>query len=891
MPFLPDVEVDPEWILAGLLPPLLYSASVSMPSMNFRREFGAIGALSVVLVVVSAVLLGLLFWWLIPGLDLWWGIALGAIVSPTDAVATAIVKSTGVSSRIVSILDGEGLLNDASALVVLRTAIAATAASVSAWGVVGDFAFAVGVAAAIGYVVGKLNLAVRSRLTDPTVNTVLSFTVPFVASLPAEHLGASGLVAAVVAGLVTGHGTPRALAPAHRISDAQNWKSVELILEGAIFLLMGLQMHALVLDVFGQDDLGLLHAIAIAVAALVGTLVVRTGFVAPLLWQLDRRGKRRERLRPRLEHVQERLDGKAAEHEGDDPHAARIRLDAADGGDPPTSRGRSREISPARLDRFRTRVRRSLADVDYYLAAPLTWRDGGVVVWAGMRGAITVAAAQTLPPETPHRSFLVLVAFLVAGFSLLVQGGTLRAFVRVIRPTGGPDRASRDQERAALVDLMRDAVERADLPTDRDGRMGVDARLAAIEAKRKALLDARRRPVRRERTLCRTRHARCGSAQHRDACGRSRLRIAAAEHVAAAGHVITAGNTAAPGAMLPGPCHDAVDRAADRSGRAAPLLGESPQIVAEPLDARGALRVLRRARDALLQLAEPGTEHLIHCHRPRLSDDVFEVLAVRGAGGEGLDDSFVDATSQPEGREIVALVVAAVRRTSRAAGGTCVRPLQHGCLRGLLARDGRHLGPCDVEEQLPIERLVMANGAHDEFVRDPHADGCGDEEETLLDQGLGIASQRVRDHRLAVAPPFPDHHSPVPRFHDPKVRSADFTVVTRRRRTFRGCNSLLERVAPEGSRHACCDGIGGACGPHVAGTRRARDGRRVRPSVPRSCRRGRRDQSWTTGSVRPEASERVAASAIACAARPSRSVAPTGDPVSSASTNERSAAA
>lgn len=146
---------------------------------------------------------------------------------------------------------------------------------------------------------------------------------------------------------------------------------------------------------------------------------------------------------------------------------------------------------PARLERFRTRVRRSLADLDYYLAAPLTWRDGGVVVWAGMRGAITVAAAQTLPPETPHRSFLVLVAFLVAGFSLLVQGGTLRTFVRLIRPTGGPDKESRDQERAALVELMRDAVERADLPTDPSGHMGVEVRLASIEARRKALLDAR----------------------------------------------------------------------------------------------------------------------------------------------------------------------------------------------------------------------------------------------------------------------------------------------------------------------------------------------------------------------------------------------------------------
>ena len=111
-----------------------------------------------------------------------------------------------MSGRVVSILEGESLLNDATALVLLRTAVVGAATSVTLGGVLGDFAFAVAVAVAIGFVVGKLNLWVRERVADATVNTVLSFTVPFLASLPAEALGASGLVAAVVAGLVTGHG-------------------------------------------------------------------------------------------------------------------------------------------------------------------------------------------------------------------------------------------------------------------------------------------------------------------------------------------------------------------------------------------------------------------------------------------------------------------------------------------------------------------------------------------------------------------------------------------------------------------------------------------------------------------------------------------------------------
>ncbi len=220
LPFVPDVEVEPEWILTGVLPPLLYSASRSMPTMDFRREFRAISGLSVVLVVASSFALGAFFAWAIPGVDLVWGIALGAIVSPTDAVATSIARRMGVTGRIIAVLEGESLLNDATALVLLRTAIAGSAASVSLGGALGDFAFAVVAAVVIGFAVGHLDLAVRRRVEDSTVNTVISFAVPFIAAIPAEQLGASGLVAAVMAGLVTSQDAPRMLSPRHRLSDS-----------------------------------------------------------------------------------------------------------------------------------------------------------------------------------------------------------------------------------------------------------------------------------------------------------------------------------------------------------------------------------------------------------------------------------------------------------------------------------------------------------------------------------------------------------------------------------------------------------------------------------------------------------------------------------------------
>ncbi len=107
VPAVPEIEFEPEWILAGILPPLLYSAAVGLPTMDFRRDFTAISGLSVVLVLLSTALLGYLFTWLIPGIPLAAGFALGAIVSPTDAVATSIVKRLGASPRVVTLLEGE----------------------------------------------------------------------------------------------------------------------------------------------------------------------------------------------------------------------------------------------------------------------------------------------------------------------------------------------------------------------------------------------------------------------------------------------------------------------------------------------------------------------------------------------------------------------------------------------------------------------------------------------------------------------------------------------------------------------------------------------------------------------------------------------------------------
>ena len=489
LPVFDGFEIDPEWILAGVLPPLLYSSAVSMPAMNFRREFGAISGLSVVLVVGSALVLGMFFTLVIPGLDFAWGVALGAIVSPTDAVATSIIKKMPVSKRVVAILDGESLLNDATALVLLRTAIAAAAATFSFWGTVGTFAYSVAIAVFLGALVGWLNLVLRRRVIDPTVNTVISFTVPFLAAIPAELLGASGLVAAVVAGIVTGIRAPRDLSPRNRLSDSQNWRTVELVLESAVFLIMGLQISSIVANV-ERDHAGVWTAILIAAGALVLTVLVRTAYVTPLLWSLARRRRHIGDMQLRLRDMQERM----TTAEGQRKTFTEV-----------NSRGHrahspGRRASSQNLERFARRVTQGLADIDYFLRRPLGWREGATVVWAGMRGAVTVAAAQTLPADTPERSLLVLIAFIVALLSLLIQGSTVGPLLRRIGPKD--QRAEKDQldaERRQIMELMRtssESIPAAPPPPDEDRtpeqfQRSRDFRLAVIAAQRAALLDAR----------------------------------------------------------------------------------------------------------------------------------------------------------------------------------------------------------------------------------------------------------------------------------------------------------------------------------------------------------------------------------------------------------------
>ncbi|QEV98826.1 sodium:proton antiporter [Microbacterium caowuchunii] len=496
LPFVPDIQpVDPEWILVGVLPPLLYSAAVRLPAIEFRRDFRPVAGLSVLLVVASAVLLGFFFAWVIPGLSLPVGIALGAILSPTDAVATSIVKRMGIAPRVVTMLEGESLLNDATALVLLRTAIVAIAGGFSFGTTVLTFFWGVLVALIIGALIGYLSLRLRVWVADSAANTALSFAIPFAAYLPTEQLGGSGLVAAVAAGIVTGQGGARWLPPEQRLSDAANWRTIELVLEGGVFLVMGLELSEVMTRNI-LDHGGLWPGTWLALSALLIILLTRAVYVTLLVWRQGHRARRFERID--LDRFGMHLD------------------DVASGGpaaDGPGGRDRRRR----RARSLRRRLPRLVADLDYYRSSPLGWKHGTVIVWAGMRGVVTLAAAQTLPADTERRPLLIFVAFLVAIISLLLQGFTLPLLVRVLRipeTAAGPtpeeqhrlDLELREAAGAALGgDLRRrdgspfserivDAVgsrlvEPPDDDTSRAAAEALELRLVLIQAMRRHLVE------------------------------------------------------------------------------------------------------------------------------------------------------------------------------------------------------------------------------------------------------------------------------------------------------------------------------------------------------------------------------------------------------------------
>jgi CPA1 family monovalent cation:H+ antiporter len=275
VPGVPEYHVEPELVLIGFLPPLLYAAAIRTSLVDVRANRQAIGILAIGAVVFTTLFVGLVTLWIVPGVTVAAALALGAVVSPPDAVAaTTIARRVGMPRRIVSILEGESLLNDATALVAFRTSTAAIATSVTALAVGLDFVLAAGGGIVVGIAVAALLGAARSRVDDSVLDTTLSLVAPFIAYLAAESVGGSGVLAVVIVGLVLGHKAPALQSASSRLAEQVNWRTITFVLENAVFLLIGLQVSQVVQNAT-SGDFGVRRLVLICGMVLLATLVTR----------------------------------------------------------------------------------------------------------------------------------------------------------------------------------------------------------------------------------------------------------------------------------------------------------------------------------------------------------------------------------------------------------------------------------------------------------------------------------------------------------------------------------------------------------------------------------------------------------------------------------------
>ena len=305
VPGMPTVAMPPELVLVLFLPPLLYWAAFFSSPRDLRADLRAISLQAVGLVLATIGAVAVTAHTLIDGLPWAAAVALGAIVSPTDPLAaTAIARRLGVPRRLVTLLEGESLVNDATALVAYRIAVAvAVGGSFTLWQAGLRFVAGVAGGVAVGLLVGWLIAEIRRRLDDPVVETVVSLVTGYAAYLPAERLGVSGVLAAVTAGLYVGWRAPELASASTRLLGFSFWEVLNYLLNAILFILVGLQLHPILSGVTGRSIPALLGQ-AVLVSAVVIVVRIVWDFTVPYVVRaLDRRpsqvGRRvgpRERL-------------------------------------------------------------------------------------------------------------------------------------------------------------------------------------------------------------------------------------------------------------------------------------------------------------------------------------------------------------------------------------------------------------------------------------------------------------------------------------------------------------------------------------------------------------------------------------------------------------------
>ena len=399
LPFVPDIDIDGHVLLSLVLPPLLYSAALDVSFVGFKRSLPQIRRLGIWLVLITALAVGFVAWWILPSLTLPGALLLGAIVAPPDAVsAAAIGRRLGLPRRIMTVLSGESLINDATSLTLYRVFAAILAgATLTVWDGVWQFLVAVGVGVAVGLVFGIVLHQLRTRISDPVVIGTFGLLAPFGAYAIAEHLLGSGVLAVVAMGLYVGYNSPRTDYTT-RQQEKPLWLSADLLLESFVFAYIGLQFPR-VLNDLGSESVG--HILLLSGAVLLVVLIVRPLYIYPTSAWANFQDRRRL----------ERWDRGVESGEFEKRHR------------------QSRRWGDSTPDELRSRIVR-----EQMAGLKLTWKDSAVISWAGMRGVVTLAIAvaaadlATLDTEASHA--IVVVAFIVTVGTLLIQGLTLPMLIR-----------------------------------------------------------------------------------------------------------------------------------------------------------------------------------------------------------------------------------------------------------------------------------------------------------------------------------------------------------------------------------------------------------------------------------------------------------------------------
>jgi CPA1 family monovalent cation:H+ antiporter len=400
VPGVPDLRLDPNLVLLVFLPPLLYSAAFFADLRALRNDARVISlnAIGLVLATTAAVAVAAH-----AAADLPWAMsfALGAIVAPTDPVAaTTIMRRVGAPRRMINVIEGESLFNDATALVTLKVAVAAAVGeSVSAGHVVGLFFLDAAGGVAVGLVVGWVIAQIRRRVTDVNTELTISLVSGYGAFIPADLLGLSGVLAVVTCGVYLGFQAPKIASLESRMQSEGLWSMITFLINAALFILIGVQLPAIVGDLHDRTLASAIGIAAIVCVTVIGMRYLWSFTITALIRTLDRRPSQRARR--------------------------------------------------------------------------IGWQARVVAGWAGMRGAVSLAAALSLPLMThdhsplPGRALIQFVTFALILVTVVGQGLTLPALIHRLGVTDDDDGEQREELRARLA-IARAALDRLDALSGED---------------------------------------------------------------------------------------------------------------------------------------------------------------------------------------------------------------------------------------------------------------------------------------------------------------------------------------------------------------------------------------------------------------------------------------